>query len=507
MKKKLQQVLDSNFAIYLVIALCTLFVSRWLFTEYNFFVFDDWHNLVNLPKHDYIDFLTILPTSSYCSRPVGQVIAKILLDLFGYQYLYHLGFMILIHILNACLVYTILQKLFQNKSVSIISALIFAMYPVSNMPSYWESALFDLFGTTLILLSGLFYFKLRDLKKNHKKWQPILYTTAMILLYYISLRSKEMFICFPVLIFFLHACDYVKRIRNDKKKFDWKKFAKTCTPYFIMIGVMLFYAFCIFKLNGSNEATTTESKAYYYSFNIVEIIKNYFNYLFYYFNPHSLVYGDVPSIIHFSLLYKCFILLLIMIVLGMTIYQLIHNQYHYFLAIVAYSLFIAPVLPMPNLHAIWYLYLPAIPLAFICATFIYQFLKIFIYKNKMVLASILFTAALLVFINRLDCIRNFHNWWMDFAYKEYYTFYYFDDIEDDYENIENVFVINVPDDYTTFFIEDGGIVNVAYDDYKLNVDVIHDGEYTCQDNTLVVDFNEYEFDILQAGGSCNEQTN
>ena len=497
MKNKIDKLINNDIFIMIIIALSTIIASLWIFNKNNFFIFDDWHNLVNLPQQSFKDLFQILPTSSYCSRPVGVIIVKILLNIVGLNYLFHASFMIGIHIINALLVYYLIKKLTKNQAIAAVTSLIFAIYPVSTMPSYWEAAMFDLFGTTLVLLSTLTYLKLKTQKVSKKNY--ILLSILMIILYYTSLRSKEMFICLPLFLGSHSLCSYLKKFREEKEPFQIKHFLKENINLIIMTLVMILYALCIKNLNSSNQFTTNELDAYYYNFDIIGIVKNFFNYLFIYFNPKSLVYADVLTTIYFRKIYKLFILILSFSILGMSIYKIIKNDYSYLLGIIAYGLFITPVLPMPNLHAVWYLYLPAIPLAYLCADMLYHILKFFVFENRITFASLLFSLIILMFINKLSYINNFRIWWLDFAGLEKETYNYFLDLSKEYENIENVYVINVPEGYTTFFIEDGGIVNVAFDDYNLNVEIYHDGreEKDFEKNSLLIDFNDYNFTLLE----------
>lgn len=503
MKKKFYDIVNSNIFIVIVISLCTISTSLWLFNPNNFFIFDDWHNLVQLPQQTFKELMQILPTSSYCSRPVGVIIVKILLNIFGLKYVYHSIFMLALHIINAILVYFLINKIIKNKTIAVVTALIFSMYPVSTVPSYWEAAMFDLVGTTFCLLSTLIYLYVFNLKEKDSKLKYWLLSILMCITYYISLRSKEMFICLPLMLLSYSFCMYIKNKRETKKKFILKEFLKRNINLFIMIMIMIFYAICIKNLNSSNPFTTVKTDAYYYSFDIVGIIKNYYNYLLIYFNPRSLVYDDVIKAVHYSIFYKSFIVIFCISILGYSIYQIRKNNYSYILAIIGYSLFIAPVLPMPNLHAVWYLYIPSIPLAFICADIMYKIIKLFVYKNKIIIVSIVITFSGLLLINKISCVNNYKIWWMDFAGLEYKTYNYFKDLSKEYKDkdIKNVYVINLEEGYTTFFIQHGGIVNVAFDDFDLNVELFYeDDEFDKEvnnDNDLVVDFNNYDFQLIK----------
>lgn len=490
--------------------------SGWTLTKNNFFVFDDYHNLVSLPYLKFTDMMHILPNYAYCSRPVGWIIVKILLNLFGLNYKYHVITILCIHGINGILTYFLVLNFFKEEKYkrvfAFISALIFSIYPISNMPSYWESAIFDLFGTTLMLICFNIFFVIENINIKDKKCskKKICLSIVLFLLYYISLRTKEMFIALPVLLIIYSLFnDFFKdkgivNLKNNFKEFNFKKFIKKNIYLLFIILVMFAYFIYSCVLNKTNEYTTNVQGNYYYTFNLKVIITNIYNYICMYFNPISLLYGDVLTLISFGKLYKIVVLLAIIVISFLSIYKFLNGEYIYLFAIIGYIAIIMPVLPMPNLHGIWYLYAPAIFISLIIVAVLNDLLNLilkFIKKDKVkiiiISLMIVICVVFLAYANNLGNIKAFRNWWIEFAKNYKITYEYFTNLKQEYKDTKKIYVLNVPDGYTTLYIEDGGIIKVAFDDPNLKI-FLNDNNYNNENNDeiLVVDFNDYDFKLL-----------
>lgn len=487
--------------------------SKWALTPNNFFVFDDYHNLVKLPYESYSNYLQIIPNSTYCSRPTGWIIVKMLLDIFGLNYLGHLVVMLLIHSLNAILMYFCAKNFFRENrfcdKIAFIGSLIFAIYPVSVMPSFWESAMFDLFGTTTMLICILLNFLLISIQNFSKKIKNLLYiliSVLLIIVYYVGLRSKEMFILVPVGLLLYNLLKYftenclIGEKRVNLKNFNIKDFLKNNVCIFVLLVIMFVYFAITQNLNSSNQYTTNENDAYYYSFDIIGIIKNYFNYIYYYFDIHSLVYADIPSVIAVNKVVKLFLIIATLTFGAVSVFNILKKKYINIVLLVFYSAVILPVLPMPNLHAVWYLYAPSVFMAMIISSIIFSFVDtVFNVDDKSKIPHLVYLIIIVILIiqNTDQNVKNFRNWWIGFAENYKYTYDYFLDLSIKHPEVDNVYIINVPDEYTTLYIEDGGIVEVAYD---MNVNVyINDESYAnSSEKYLLVDYNGGDFLLLNA---------
>lgn len=132
-------------------------------------VYDDW-NLFNTILPSYASFLDVFrleinpQTPGYYYRPVSLLIAVILRSFFGTEpFVYHLVSLI-VHGINVALVYFFTKSLFSTHqargSISLITALLFSVFPVHAEVTAWISGYLELwlfFFSLLTLINTLKY--------------------------------------------------------------------------------------------------------------------------------------------------------------------------------------------------------------------------------------------------------------------------------------------------------------------------------------------------------------
>ncbi len=119
---------------------------------------------------------------------------------------------LLLHILNAYLVFALVEKLVKNRLTAFLAALFFAVNAVSNQAVIWGAAIATLPATSLILLSIFSY--LNFLETDRKSW--LYYSLGAL---FLSLFFKEIGI---FLIIFLPVLWFIKR-----DKATWSGLFKT----------------------------------------------------------------------------------------------------------------------------------------------------------------------------------------------------------------------------------------------------------------------------------------
>lgn len=504
--KKLVNIMKKHvdFSACILLTILVFVFNAWALTSRNFFVFDDYNNLATLPFSKFSDIISILPTDVYCSRSGGWVIVKILLNIFGTNYLGHAVAMLLLHTLNAILLYFFCQKVLNKKenkkTISLIAALIFALYPVSTFASFWEAGMFDLFGFTLCLICMNIFIVIDDLEDNEKTKKVIL-AILLMLIYYISLRTKEMFIGLPVGLFAYSFIRYHQKenqrisLKTYRKKDFIKRFLKKNIYLIVTMVIMLSYFAYSRYLNSLSNITHDINDAYYYTFNPIGLIKNLYIYIYAYFNTNSLVYGNVTDIIKFTDQYKISILILIIAILYLTIKKYRKQDYTYLVSIGFFLVIILPVLPMPNMHHVLYLYAPSAFLSIIIANICYVIIKKIINNN---VAVVILTILILLIINHSTGIVNFRNYWTDTAFQDKQTYKYLTKISKRYsKKIKKVYVINVPKGYTSFTNGPGYIIQSAFNNNKIKIFINKDNYNLSDDTTLVIDYNNTKYRILK----------
>ena len=71
----------------------------------------------------------------------------------------------------------------------------------------------------------------------------------------------------------------------------------------------------------------------------------------------------------------------------------------------------------------------------------------------------------------------------------------FTNLKEQHPECNTIYIVNVPDEYTTLYIEDGGVVKVAYD---MNIELyLNDESYkTTEKEYILVDYNNCDFKVL-----------
>jgi len=163
---------------------------------FNGFVWDDKTYILNNEEVHSVNIPLILTENSFNSagqyRPIPTLYFSILYSIFGQsQFFYHL-IQLIIHIINAVLIYFLFKKFF-HKLLSFFSALIFLVHPVQiESVSYIaasDNPLFFLFGLIALLLSLKSSFSIKRL-------------IAINLLLLLSLLTKETGIIFIFIVLF-----------------------------------------------------------------------------------------------------------------------------------------------------------------------------------------------------------------------------------------------------------------------------------------------------------------
>lgn len=484
--------------VFLGLFILTFVYNRWTFKSD--FVFDDWNNLVTLPYTKFSSLMQILPTDVYCSRPVGWIVVKIILLIFGLNYKGHAFAMMFIHFINGVLLYLVSNKMLEknkNKSlISLVAALIFLLYPISIFASIWEAGMFDLFGCTLTLLCILIYLYVRNMNKSFKKYFLI---TLLIIFYYASLRTKEMFILLPVVLVVYEFFDKLSikdSLKDTIKGIKIGQLIKNNIYLIVMCFVMVGYFGLSRYLNASSTITSDVNDAYYYTFNPIILIGNLFKYIYVYFSKDSLVYGDVISIIKYSNYHKIIVLVGCIAALVYSIAKLVKKDKIPVILMLGFVLMILPVLPMKNMHHVLYLYCPSVFIALFIAYVATDIFKIF--KNFEI-KLILVVLAILTLINISPSVNTFRGWWIDTAKTDSDTYDYFVKLKKKYPKKNKIYVINVPveEGYTSFYNGDGYIVKVAYKNPKIKVYINKENYNINDEKTIVIDFNDYDFIIMK----------
>jgi tetratricopeptide (TPR) repeat protein len=186
----------------------------------NEFVFDDIY-LVSVNKQIRSFNLPLL-LSSY--RPIRDISYALDLALWGQNpFGFHLS-NILFHTANVLLVFALVRRLTKDRISATLTALIFAVHPIQTDAVTYISGRRDVLFTLFYLLAFHSY-----LTYYRSRWsaKAVVCFVLFLLLWMLSLLSKEMAASLPIVIFVWHFCDSWDAETGSLGRRVWLTFKKT----------------------------------------------------------------------------------------------------------------------------------------------------------------------------------------------------------------------------------------------------------------------------------------
>lgn len=352
MMEKQEKAHISYLSLVCVMVLSFLAV-KWTLSPANGFAYDDYTLLSDARFTDYTHLFSLWPNSLHNDRQVQMIFLKLLNSLFGTQYIPYHYISVVIHLINVALVYGLVNKIFINFGAqnttpfAVLAAAIFGIYPNSLMAVSWISSTCDLQCCLFVLLAATCYFKGKE-NSNY----TVFYTIAGILFYYLSLRSKEMSLLFPVILLVYEITLWLEKKQN-------RFFNGPIVSYLVF---MLVYFLSVILLGDS----IPPNDQYYQNFNPLILLRNAVRYFFIYFDwTHSGFEfsgyrpAAIPGITLFALA------ALFSFVVGLH-----KKRWGAFAAFIATMGAVVPVLPMVNMQH--HLYLPSMFIGLFFAAVLYE---------------------------------------------------------------------------------------------------------------------------------------
>jgi len=374
-----------NFGIYIAILIIVcLSLLNYLNSLSNKFVYDDefvivnnyfiktWDNFPRLFNKDYFRYAEEL---SY--RPVVTLSYFIDYSIWGLNpFGFHLT-NLLLHTLNSVLIFFLFTYFLNNRTVSFVAALLFVCHPILsetvNAISYRE----DLLTATFFIAAFILYIKTskRDdlvLNQNSNTKTRLLYSASLICSLF-AVFSKEMAIILPALIFLY---DFVLTKKKDLLH-------KLIHYYIGYILIAIFYLIIRFVILYNPVEAQTSYPSNSVLINAMTMTKVIAYYMQLFFLPLSLCADYVMP--HASFLDISFILSLLLVSSAILIaYKLYTYSKIVFFSIVWFSVSLLPVLnivPIENIIAERYLYLPILGLCMSYGCFLQIHTKVINYQK------------------------------------------------------------------------------------------------------------------------------
>ncbi len=322
----------------------SFFAVSWTLSPANGLVFDDYTSISMARFTSYPELFSLWPAAYYNDRPLRLMLVKFLDELFGLQFIpYHYVFVAL-HLLNVALVYRLAERLLAQFGAqkpapfALLAAAVFGVWPNSLMAIAWIAATADFLCCLFVLLAALCYLRAKD-EPRYRAF----YTIASLLLYYLSLRSKEMSLPFAAILLVYELALWLQK---KQRRF-------MSGPLAVHLAFMLAYAASVFVAGGSGFAP---DNPYYQSFSPLLLLRNAVRYLFIYFDLSHSSFGfegykpaALPGIALFGLA------VLFSLWLGLR-----KRRWGAFAAFASAAGAMVTVLPMVNMQHRLYFYLPSV---------------------------------------------------------------------------------------------------------------------------------------------------
>lgn len=187
-----------------------------------FFLSDDWHwlwlskNAIWSGQMFWSNYEGTLAGGSY--NPLLVILFKTFFSFFGLKWAYFHALTVIIHSVNAFLVYILSKKFVRffrlNLSLqySWLTAVLFLIWPTQVEAIVWLASWPHLWATTFYLLALISYFHCKEVLQKK-------YFICSLLFFILALLTKEIALSFPLLVLFLEI--YQQSKNNLEKKARW----------------------------------------------------------------------------------------------------------------------------------------------------------------------------------------------------------------------------------------------------------------------------------------------
>jgi tetratricopeptide (TPR) repeat protein len=305
---------------------------------------------------------------------------------------YHLTNLIL-HIINALLLYLLTNLIIKNKKVALLGSLLFALHPVNseavNVISFREDLLTFLFYISSFIL----YLNLN----NYARAKRIYFYIFSLALFCLALFSKETAVTLP-LVLILYDCYFINNRREILTRIK--------SRYIGYFAVLLFYLWVrFFLISNISEPATGYPGGNFYT-NLLTMSRVVAMYLKWSIFPVgiSAILPNQPYLVSTSLSDGWVLLSIALVVICFIIviktYRVSRAASFFLLWFFLTLLPVANILPIANYIASRYLYLPVAGFCFLIAILLNRAVTLRILSGSIVV-------VLLVFYSAVTFIRNF----------------------------------------------------------------------------------------------------
>jgi protein O-mannosyl-transferase len=264
---------------------------------------------------------------------------------------YHLH-NLLLHILNAVLIFLLLKKIFSQPWVSFLAALLFALHPVNVESVTWVAERKNVLSMAFMLLSlGAYLYYLEE-QKPIRRWT---FYAAALLLFLLALLAKVSAVVLPPLFLLYDLC-FLRR--------KWRGMIRDKLPFFGM--ALLFSLITVWVYHSGKQLAEYHGGSPYTNFlTMMNVVVEYIHSLilpvsldFYYYTPISQSFFESQVLLSLGALF----------LFAFLAWRSWRRNRVFFFWLAWFFISLLPVLniiPIPILRADRYMYLPAVGLFYL----------------------------------------------------------------------------------------------------------------------------------------------
>ncbi len=314
---------------------------------------------------------------------------------------YHL-FNVVLHALNACLVYMLVRKLVEKKGLAFFAAALFVVHPLNVENVAWISERKSLLSTGFFLLSFIAYMKFRERG-------PIRFYFLSILLLILSLLSKTSTVVLPLILTVYEA--YIRK--HDRK---WLYLVPMFIISIMATAMTVWAHFNAKALDGDTVSPEILFGLVYPTMSVA-----YWKYVWLILFPFKLS-GFYDTVLHHSFLEMPVTL---SVIAGLTVFFAVYKKgdsqiRFWFSWFWICFLPTSNIIPIPVFYADRYMYTPAIGFFVIAGSFMYSAFsnaKVRIFDRAVpafrIASTVIFLLFTMVSYERLEVWRNAVSFWED----------------------------------------------------------------------------------------------
>lgn len=298
-------------------------------------------------------------------RPNQQLVNALIYSVFGLDPIpYHLT-SILLHGLNACLIFLIFIRLGVQRTPSFFGSLVFLIHPIQTQAVSYISGMADPLGMAFTLFA--IYLFIKSLYANNKN-QFFGYTLGVVGFYVLGLLTKENTVILPALIVITFTFLF-ERVRSNS---NYRLIYVAIGAYFIITIAYLVLKFTVLNFAGtiglSPEKNIYTESLYIRIVTFITILPEYVKMIL--FPLHLNYEKPFTAYTDFSRSESIFGLLLIISGTGVSVYSFIKKNKAFFFSFLWFFICLAPVsgiIPVNAMYLEHWLYYPIIGVIFYAA--------------------------------------------------------------------------------------------------------------------------------------------